>query len=69
MRAAFAAQPAVNDGIHLALVRPEDWEVVYVAMDITNSRRCHLQFFVPRFTGVGVVGARVRTRRSAGAHR
>jgi len=57
-----------NDGIHLALLPPEHWEVVYVAMDAPNNRRCHLQCVVLRFTGVGI-DARVRADRSAGARR
>lgn len=64
----FAAEAAEMDGIHLALLPPEHWEVVYVAMDSTNSRRRHLQFNVPRFTGVGV-DPRVRANRSARARR
>jgi hypothetical protein len=64
----FAAELAGNDGIHLALLPPEHWEVVYVAMDSTNSRRRRLQFIVPRFTGIGV-DARVREHRSASARR
>jgi hypothetical protein len=63
----FAAEAAEMDGIHLALP-PEHWEVVYVAMDSTNSRRRHLQFNVLRFAGVGV-DPRVRANRSARAPR
>jgi hypothetical protein len=64
----FAAEAHANDGIHLALLPPEHWEVVYVAMDVTNNRRCHLQFVVFRFTSVGV-DAGVRAGGSAGARR
>jgi hypothetical protein len=64
----FATELAGIDGIYLALQPTGHWEVVYVAMDVTNNRRCHLQFVVPRFIRIGV-NARVRAHWSTGARR